>query len=126
MMTRLPWRVGGVVLLAACVVAYEPTGTELWHRLVLPLAMAAAAWLMVQNVVAVALGTALLAGIHSAPGGSDPVQAIAYPVVTAAATVVLVTVWIGRFRARIRATHQARWQDRPGTDRAQPEAKEER
>jgi len=126
MMTRLPWRLGGVVLLGACVVAYEPTGTDVWHRLILPLGMAAATWLMVQNVVAVALGTALLAAIHSAPGSSDPIQAIAYPAVATVAALVLVAVWIARFRARIRTTHEARWQRRRSTDPAHREVEQER
>lgn len=111
-MANLPWRVAGVLLLALCVVVYEPaTGSPL-HRLLLPLAMAAAAGLMVQNLAAVAFGTFLLAIIHSHPGSGDPIEAIGYPVVAAAAGLLLLWVLLQRFRARIHATHDARWRQR--------------
>lgn len=108
-MTDLPVRIAGVALLAVCVLAYDGDAPGAWQRLVLPLGMAFAAWLMVRNLAAVALGTALLAGIHSAPGSSDPIAAAGYPLVAAAATLVLIGVFVRRFRARIAATHDARW-----------------
>ena len=111
-MTDLPIRIAGVALLAACVLAYDGDAPGAWQRLVLPLGMAFAAWLMVRNLAAVALGTALLAGIHSAPGSTDPIAATGYPLVAAGATLVLIAVFIGRFRARIAATHDARWRQR--------------
>jgi hypothetical protein len=111
-MTNLPWRIAGVLLLALCVVAYEPTATTLQHRLLLPLGMAFAAWLMVQNLAAVAFGTFLLAAIHGDPGARDPIDGIAYPVVAAIAGLLLLGILTQRFRARIRATHEARWRNR--------------
>ena len=111
-MTNLPWRIAGVVLLAVCVVAYEPTADTAWHRLLLPLGMALAAWLMVQNLAAVALGTFLLAAIHGDPGAGDAITGIGYPVVAAVAGLTLLGILVQRFRARIRATHDARWQRR--------------
>jgi len=111
-MTRLPWRLAGVVLLALCVVVYEPAGDSALHRLLLPLVMGLAAWLMVQNLVAVALGAFLLAAIHGDPGASDPVTGIGYPVVAAVAGLTLLGIFVQRFRARIEATHEARWQRR--------------
>jgi hypothetical protein len=111
-MTRLPWRLAGVVLLALCVVVYEPAADSVLQRLVLPLGMALAAWLMVQNLVAVALGAFLLAAIHGDPGASDPVTGIGYPAVAAAAGLTLLIIFVRRFRARIAATHEARWQRR--------------
>lgn len=115
MMSNLPWRIAGVALLALSVVLYEPESPQIWQRLGLPLVMAAAAWLMVQNVVAVALGTTLLAGIHSQPGSPDPVTGIGYPLVAVTAALVLLGVLVRRFRDRIRSTHDERWQHRRGT-----------
>lgn len=113
-MTRLPWRLAGVALLALCVVVYEPAADSVLQQLALPLGMALAAWLMVQNLVAVALGAFLLAAIHGDPGASDPVTGIGYPVVAAAAGLTLLGIFVRRFRARIEATHEARWQGRRG------------
>jgi len=118
MMARLPWRVAGVLLLAVCVVLYEPTSTGALHRLLLPLGMAVAAWLMVQNPAAVALGTVLLAGIHSDPGASDPITSIGYPTVAVLAGVLLLAIVCRRFRAQIKATHALRWQHRRQVDQA--------
>jgi len=127
MMSNLPWRVAGVALLAVSVVLYEPDAPQAWQRLGLPLLMAAAAWLMVQNVVAVALGTLLLAAIHGDPGSADPVEGIGYPLVALAAALVLLGVLTQRFRARIAATHEERWRHRRGTAPDAPAtAREER
>ena len=111
-MANLPWRIAGVVLLALCVVVYEPDAGSALHRLLLPLTMAAAAGLMVQNLAAVAFGTFLLAAIHSHPGSPDPIEGIVYPVVAAAAGLLLLWILLQRFRARIHATHDARWRQR--------------
>jgi hypothetical protein len=115
MMSNLPWRIAGVALLALSVVLYEPSSPQIGQRLGLPLVMAAAAWLMVQNIVAVALGTTLLAAIHSQPGSPDPVTGIGYPLVAVAAALVLLGVLVRRFRERIRSTHDERWRHRRGT-----------
>jgi hypothetical protein len=115
MMSNLPWRIAGVALLALSVILYEPDSAQIWQRLGLPLVMAAAAWLMVQNVVAVALGTTLLAAIHSQPGNPDPVTGIGYPLVAVTAALVLLGVLVRRFQDRIRSTHDERWRQRRGT-----------
>jgi hypothetical protein len=112
MMSNLRWRVLGVALLAICIVAYEPAAETAWHRLWLPIGMAGAAWLMVQNLAAVCLGAALLAGIHSDPGSADWIPARAYPAVALIASIVLAAILARRFRAHIRATHAARWRHR--------------
>jgi len=112
MMSNLRWRVLGVALLAICIVAYEPAAETAWHRLWLPIGMAGATWLMVQNLAAVCLGTVLLAGIHSDPGSADWIPARAYPVVALLAGTVLLVILARRFRTHIRATHAIRWQHR--------------
>lgn len=127
MMSNLPWRLAGVALLAVSVVLYEPDAPQTWQRLGMPLVMAATAWLMVQNVVAVALGTLLLAAIHSDPGSADPVEGIGYPLVALAAALLLLVVLAQRFRARIAATHEDRWRSRRGSQSGAPAtAREER
>jgi hypothetical protein len=114
MIAHVPSRVAGLVLLAICVVAYEQAGGGVSNRLVLPLGMALAAWLMVRNVVAVSLGTALLAGIHSDLSSADWIEARAYPAVAWAAGLVLFGTLLQRFRRRILDTREARWQGRTG------------
>jgi hypothetical protein len=109
---KLPWRVAGLVLLGVLVVAYQTDQGDLVNRLLIPLAMAFAAWLLVQNVAAVALGGALLAGIHSDAGSRDWIESMAYPVLAIVGGVVLVVVFARRFRHRIAATHEARWRHR--------------
>jgi uncharacterized membrane protein len=109
---HLPWRIAGLVLLGVLVVAYQTEQDDLVHRLLIPVAMALATWLMVQNVAAVAIGGGLLAGIHSDPGSRDWIESIAYPVLAVTCAVIVVTVFARRFRRRIRDTHEARWRDR--------------
>lgn len=119
-MTRLPWRVAGVVLLLAALGLWQPDSAGAIARLGVPLIMALAAGLIVQNVAAVALGAAVLAGIHSAPGADDPVTGIGYPLIACFAALIVIIIFTQRFRARIRATHEARWQNRrtpPGEGR---------
>ncbi len=109
---HLPWRIAGLVLLGALMVAYQPEAGGLVNRLLIPLVMALATWMMVQNVAAVAIGTGVLAAIHSDPGSSDPLESIAYPALAAASGVVLAAVFVQRFRRRIAETHEARWRHR--------------
>ncbi|MFM8355751.1 MAG: hypothetical protein ACKOBM_12725 [Gammaproteobacteria bacterium] len=111
-MTRLPWRIAGVVLLVAAMGLWQPDSATVAARLGVPLLMALAAALIVQNLAAVALGAAILAGIHSDPGAADLVTGIGYPLVASVATMLLLFIFWQRFRARIRATHDARWQHR--------------
>lgn len=109
---HLPWRIVGLVLLGVLVVAYHPEHGGAVQRVAIPTAMALATWLLVQNLLAVALGAGLLAAIHSAPGSDDWVVGIAYPALAAASGVVLAVLALGRFRRRIEATHEARWRHR--------------
>jgi len=109
---NLPWRVAGLALLAVLVVAYQTDQGDLVNRLLIPVAMAVAAWLLVQNVTAVAFGGALLAGIHSDPGSRDWVASMAYPILAVIGAVVLAVVFARRFRQRIIATREARWRHR--------------
>lgn len=111
-LAHLPWRVAGLVLLGGLVVAYHPEQGGVLNRLLIPVAMAVATWMLVQNLAAVALGAGLLATIHSAPGSQDWIAAAAYPGLAALCGLILAAVLLQRFRRRIAATHDTRWRDR--------------
>lgn len=115
---HLPWRITGLLLLGVLVVLYQPEQQDVTNRLLIPLAMTLAAWLLVCNAMAVALGAGLLAAIHSAPGSGDWVSALAYPALAALGALVVMAVLVQRFRRHIAATHDERWRQRRGpTDR---------
>jgi hypothetical protein len=78
-MKNLPGRFAGVVLLGVAVLLYDAASGSPVHRLLVPIAMAIAAWLMVQNAAAVLLGAALLTAIHSDPLDPDWITGRAYP-----------------------------------------------
>jgi uncharacterized membrane protein len=109
---HLPWRIAGVILLGVLVVAYQPHLDDVINRLVIPIAMALATWLMVQNAVAVAVGAGALAAVHSAPGSGDWVVAAAYPALAGLCALIVLALLVQRFRRRIADTHHERWQRR--------------
>jgi preprotein translocase subunit SecY len=111
-LAHLPWRIAGLALLGGLVVAYHPEQGGVLQRLLIPVAMAVATWMLVQNLAAVALGAGILAGLHSAPASADWVPALAYPALAALCAVVLAVVFAQRFRRRIAATHEDRWRPR--------------
>jgi hypothetical protein len=111
-MEHLPWRITGLLLLGVLVVLYQPDQQDVSNRLVIPMAMTLAAWLLVRNAMAVALGGGLLAAIHSAPGSGDWVSAMAYPALAALGGLVVMAVLVHRFRRHIAATHEERWHSR--------------
>ena len=112
LLKHLPWRVAGLVLLGVLVVAYQPESGGPVQRLLIPVGMALATWLMVQTVMAVALGAGLLAAIHSDPGAGDWIAGSAYPLLACLCGIILGVVLVQRFRRHIAATHDARWQAR--------------
>ena len=112
MSEHLGWRLIGVLLLGVAVIAYEPSAGDPVNRLLIPVIMAIAAWLMVRNLAAVALGACLLAVIHSNPSSTDWIDARAYPGLAALAAVILITIFARRFNRRIKETREARWAHR--------------
>ncbi len=114
---HLGWRLAGVALLAAVVVAYDPNAGDLQNRLLLPLLMAVATWMMVQNLAAVALGACLLASIHSDPASADWILGRVYPGLAALAGVLLMVIVARRFHRRILETREARWGPRRSTQK---------
>jgi len=111
-MTNLPGRIAGVVLLGLAVLLYDSASDSPIHRLVVPLAMAVATWLMVQNAAAVLLGVVLLTAIHSDPADSDWINSHAYPALAILSGGALGYIGLQRFRRRIAATREARWRHR--------------
>lgn len=105
-------RLAGLAVLALCVLLYDAASPEPLHRLVLPIAMGAAAGLMVQSAAAVLLAGTLLAGVHAGPGDPDWIIGIAYPALAGLCAVGLTCIMLMRFRGRIESTREARWRAR--------------
>jgi hypothetical protein len=105
-------RLLGLATLLACFALYDPDASSAIQRLALPLLMAFAAWALVQNLAAVALAVAVLGMIHLDLANGDWIDRIAWPMITLAAILTFGWILIGRFRQRIRDTHEARWQRR--------------
>jgi hypothetical protein len=105
---RMVQRVAGLALVIVFLFTYAPDSTTLTQRLWLPLIAAIGAYLVVQNVLAVALGVALLAGINSVPGGPDPLTGTVFPLLAGAAACVAAAILIRRFGSAIRNTRAAR------------------
>jgi multidrug transporter EmrE-like cation transporter len=105
-------RLSGLLVLIICLSAYDPEHGSVLHRLLIPLTMALASWALVQNVAAVALGSMVLAFIHTDLAASDWIARIGYPILTGLSALILAVVAWRRFKQRIRETHEARWSDR--------------
>ena len=105
-------RLIGLATVLVCLALYDPEASSAVQRLALPLLMALGAWALVQNLAAVALAVAVLGLIHLDLASGDWIDRIAWPALTLAAILTIVCILIGRFRQRIRDTHEARWQSR--------------
>ena len=105
-------RLIGLAVVLVGLAFYDPTATSALQRLVLPLLMAAGAWALVQNLAAVALAVAVLGAIHWDLSTGDWIDRIAWPILTLIASLTIGWILRGRFRQRIRDTHEARWQSR--------------
>jgi len=111
-MINLPRRIAGVLLLGTAVLMYDAASASAIHRLLLPIMMAFAAWLLVQNAAAVLLGVMLLAAIHANPGAPDWIAGRAYPLLALVSAGGLGFIAVQRFRRRIEETREARWRHR--------------
>jgi len=119
--TNLPGRIAGVVLMGIAVMWFDPLSSAALHRLVIPVLMAAAAWLMIQNAAAVLLGATLLTAIHTDLQSIDWISSRAYPALAILAAGALGYILWQRFRMRIEATREERW--RPRGDKSSDPAK---
>jgi hypothetical protein len=120
LLDRLPWRVAGVALLAVLTVVYEPSAGGPLQRLLIPIGMAVATGLLVQNAAAVAIGAGALSAIHAAPRSADWIDAIAYPLLALCCAGILAAILLRRFRRHIADTHDARWRHRRPGHRSPP------
>lgn len=111
-MKNLSWRFAGVVLLSVAVLQYDAASGSPVHRLIIPIAMAIAAWLIVRNAVSVLLGAALLSAIHSDLSDLDWITGRAYPALAVISSSALGYIALQRFRSRIASTREARWRHR--------------
>ena len=110
--TYMGRRISGVVVLSGCLLAYDPAGTDLLQRGIIPALMALAAWGLVQNLAAVALGVAVLGAIHSDFSAPHCLDRLVYPATSLAAGVTVAVIVWRRFQRRIQATHEPRWRNR--------------
>jgi hypothetical protein len=118
-MTRLPARIAGVILMGVAVMFFDAVSSSPVHQLMLPLAMAVAAWLMIQNAAAVLLGATLLTAIHADPQDPDWIISRAYPALAVLSGIALGFIGVQRFRKRIAATREARWRHRQAPRQAE-------
>lgn len=109
---KLSIRLCGLLLLFGCLAIYDPIGASAVQRLGVPIVMALGAWALVQNLTAVAFGTAVLALLHTDLGGTDWITAYAYPLLAVVGMAILIAAGWSRFRRRVADTHAARWSSR--------------
>lgn len=108
-----PWsRSVGVVIGAVIVFFLDTQSVSALHRLVLPLGLAVAAWLMTRSLMAVAFATFTMAAISTRWSAASWIPSIAYPGIAAIALMICVALIGQRFRERIAATHEQRWAQR--------------
>ena len=110
-MEGLPIRIAGVLVILACVLAYQNLDQALLRDLLLPIGLGIGAWMTVRNLLAVVVGGALLAAIHTNFNGGW-IESIAYPVIAALCFLTAAVIWGRRFRQRIIDTREARWSAR--------------
>lgn len=99
--------VGLILILGSSLIFDSHSDTPL-HNLWLPLVMAIGAILALQNILAVALGTTALTGIHTNFQSADWVIAQAYPLLALLGTLTIVVILVQRFRERIISTRTER------------------
>lgn len=98
----------GLILILASSLIFDGHSDAPLHDLWLPLVMAIGAILALQNILAVALGTTALAGIHTDFQSADWISAQAYPLLALLGSVTIVVILVQRFRERIITTRSER------------------
>jgi hypothetical protein len=111
-MTQLPQRIVGIVIMGAVLFTLDLGQPNVAHALGLPLLLAAAAYLITQSLMAVALATFTLAAANADLGADFWVLRWGYPTVAAISLAVCLVLAAVRFRDRVRATREARWANR--------------
>lgn len=111
---NLTRRMAGIALLLAALVAFRPETGGVIHQLLIPALMGIAALLITRAYLAVALATCALTAAGTQLAAEDPLLSIVYPLLSILAAGVAAYLVIQRFRGRIAATHDERWQARSG------------
>jgi hypothetical protein len=106
---RFALRLLGCIVLVACLAFFDTDSQTPTQRLGIPLFMALGAWMLVQNLAAVAIGMLTLALIHSDREAASWIDSVAYPLLALGSGLMLGMVAVQRFRRRINRTHEARW-----------------
>ena len=98
-------------LLAAMLTLNRDALPMIWHWLLI-VAVIFAGYALTGSIIAVSLAATLLAAIHSDLGAPDITSRIVYPAIAVLALLTTLLSVIQRWRARIQATHDARWATR--------------
>lgn len=105
-------RAAGAGIIAVSWFVFDPKDSSVVQQLLLPLCVAAGAYLVLQTLLPVALASAVLAVSHTQLGAADWVHGWAYPAIACASTLYVVIIIWQRFRRRVAQTHEARWSSR--------------
>ena len=106
------WRIAGLVLAAGIIFFLDTQSPTALHQLWLPLALAVAAFMMTQALMAVAFACLVLATINADLSVQHWIPSLAYPAVAVISGFVCLVIMTRRFRQRIAETHDARWAHR--------------
>ena len=106
------WRIAGLVLAAGIIFLLDTQSPTALHQLWLPLALAGAAFMMTQALMAVAFACLVLATINTDLSVQHWIPSVAYPAIAVISGAVCVVIVTRRFRQRIAETHEARWAHR--------------
>ena len=99
--------IGFLVTLSAFLF-WESGTTGVVNQLLLPLVIALGAYLIVENLLAIAVAIAALAGIHGDLTNPAWIESRAYPAVALTAAVVAGALIVQRFRERVETTRDER------------------
>ncbi len=103
-------RICGLLLAAAVMLTLDTGRGGVVHLLLLPLALALAAWMILRSLLAVALAGMLMAAVHADLSAADWLTARAYPLISFVCAASVAVILSRRFRRYIRATRRARRQ----------------
>jgi hypothetical protein len=101
-------RAVGLTVVVGFLLLWQPDSLDPWQRVVLPAVLAIGAWLVVNNVAAVALAVLALAAVHTDVHAADAVYSRLYPAVAVAAALTVVVIYGRRFADYMKKTQAAR------------------
>lgn len=112
-------RLAGVAGFCVIVIIFQPGASAgVVQQLVIPLAFGICAWLILDNVVAVALAAAALSAVASNINSDNWITARAYPLLALVCVTYLAIRFSKHFRAHMASTRQRRREQRLERDGA--------